>query len=72
MTYIVDEGGNTNGAKLKLIEGYAGICAILNCLSTFLHTFIFALSNNLLNCNKKEEEHIKENKNSLYINANDD
>ena len=72
MTYFVDEGGNTNGAKLKLIEGYAGICAILNCLSTFLHTFIFALSNNLLNCNKKEEEHIKENKNSLYINDNDD
>jgi hypothetical protein len=71
MTYFVDEGGNTNGAKLKLIEGYAGICAILNCLSTFLHTFIFALSNNLLNCNKKEEK-IEENKNSLFNNDKDD
>ena len=48
----------------------AGICAILNCFSSFIHTFIFALSNNLLNCNKKEEE--KENKNPLFNNDKDD
>ena len=64
MTYFFEKNGE--------MDYSAGICAILNCLSTFLHTFIFALSNNLLNCNKKEEEHIKENKNSLYINDNDD
>jgi len=48
----------------ELLKDAAGICAILNCLSTFLHAFIFALSNNLLNCKKKEE--IKENKNPLF------
>ena len=48
----------------------AGICAILNCFSTFLHTFIFALSNNLLNCNKNEES--IENQKPLFKNDNDD
>ena len=44
----------------------AGICAILNCFSTFLHTFIFALSNSLINCKKKEEE-IKENQKLINL-----
>ena len=50
----------------------AGICAILNCFSSFIHTFIFALSNNLLSCKKKEEEKEKENKNPLFNHDNDD
>ena len=52
------------------LEDAAGICAILNCFSTFLHTFIFALSNNLLNCNKNEES--IENQKPLFKNDNDD
>ena len=50
----------------------AGICSILNCFSSFIHTFIFALSNNLLSCKKKEEEKEKENKNPLFNHDNDD
>ena len=51
-------------SKEKSLEDAAGICSVLNCLSIFLHTFIFALSNILLNCEKKEE--IKENKKPLF------
>ena len=48
------------------LKDAAGICAILNCFSTFLHTFIFALSNILINCKKKEEE-IKENQKLINL-----
>jgi len=57
-------------SQQKPLEDAAGICAVLNCLSTFLHTFIFALSNNLLNCNKKEKS--IENQKPLFKNDNDD
>jgi len=57
-------------SRQKSLEDAAGICAVLNCLSTFLHTFIFALSNNLLNCNKKEKS--IENQKPLFKNDNDD
>ena len=42
-------------SKEDSLEDAAGICAILNCFSTFMHTFIFALSNNLIDCTKKNE-----------------
>ena len=45
------------------LKDAAGICAILNSFSSFIHTFIFALSNNIINCKKNEE--IKENHNLL-------
>ena len=61
----------SNWKKFPLTDA-AGICAILNCLSTFLHTFIFALSNNLINCCKREKENVKDNQKSLFKDDNDD
>ena len=51
------------------LKDAAGICAILNSFSSFIHTFIFALSNNIINCKKNEE--IKENQNLLLNKENE-
>ena len=51
------------------LKDAAGICVILNCFSSFIHTFIFALSNNIINCKKNEE--IKKNQNLLLNKENE-
>ena len=51
------------------LKDAAGICAILNSFSSFIHTFIFALSNNIINCKKNEE--IEENHNLLLNKENE-
>jgi len=60
---------HNNGKTIYIMEDPAGICAILNCFSSFIHTFIFALSNNIIICKKNGE--IKGNKNELLNNYNE-
>jgi len=60
---------HNNDKPKYIMEDPAGICAILNCFSSFIHTFIFALSNNIIICKKNGE--IKGNKNELLNNYNE-